>query len=216
MLITAADIGQAVDPTAIIVVERFKERPEEVDDRPPDEFLIRHIQRVPLGTPYTQVVEEIAHVSEVVQAASGRSVITVVDATGVGKPVVDMLRRRLRLPLKAITFTAAADEVHPDPHAYRVPKRDLVMALEVALEGRRIHAAPGLGLADDLNAELRAFEVNLSARGHDRYEAAKGKHDDLVMALALAIWWGSRKGQGSVFIEAWRSRSARFNRAAVR
>lgn len=28
--------------------------------------------------------------------------------------------------------------------------------------------------------------------GHDTYEAAAGGHDDLVMALCLAVWWVER------------------------
>lgn len=203
------DIGQAVDPTAIVVVESGRPDPTPQEDRPPVEFLVRHIERVPLGTSYIDVVEKIAHVSEVVAAAFGQSVMTVVDATGVGKPVVDMLRRRLALPLRAVTFTAAADEVHPDPHAWRVPKRDLVMALEVVLQDRRLHTASNLLLAEDLRAELQAFEVNVSKHGHDSYEAAHGRHDDLVMALCLAVWWASRRGQGSAFSEAWRRMAAR-------
>jgi len=203
------DLGQAIDPTAVLVVESGRPDPTPQDARPPIEHLVRHIERVPLGTSYIDVVEKISHVAETVAAAFGQSVMTVVDATGVGRPVVDMLRRRLALPLRAVTFTAAADEVHPDPHAYRVPKRDLVQSLEVVLQGRRLHTAPGLLLAEDLRAELQAFQVNLSAHGHDSYEAGRGKHDDLVMALCLAVWWGSRRGQGAAFSEAWARMAAR-------
>lgn len=209
MLITGVDIGQSIDPTAIIVVERYTPTAEDAGDQPRQEFSIRYVDRVPLGTPYTDVVEHIAQVSELAESSAGRSVTTVVDATGVGKPIVDMLRRRLRMPLRAVTFTAAIDEVNPEPHTWRVPKRDLVQALEVVLQERRLHHAPGVWHLEDLRAELQAFEVNISKRGRDSYEAAGGHHDDLVMALALAIWWGSRKGQGSAFLEAWRRRSAR-------
>ncbi|MHB8611196.1 MAG: hypothetical protein ACYDAL_02045 [Candidatus Dormibacteraceae bacterium] len=213
-LILGCDIGQAVDPTAIVVVESYKPEPTRPDDRPQVEFLIRWVERVPLGTSYVDVVERIAAVSEQAQLLD-RRVLIVVDVTGVGKPIFDMLRRRCRVPLRGITFTAASDEISPHPHQIRVPKRDLVTALEVVLEGRRLHTHPHIALAEDLRAELQAFEVNLSARGHDSYEAARGKHDDLVMALCLAVWWGSRRGQGSAFIEAWRSTAAKFNQEVV-
>jgi len=207
-LVLGCDIGQAVDPTAIVVAESYKPEPEHPDDRPLVEFLVRWVERVPLGTSYVDVVERIAAVSEQALLVD-RHVVVVVDQTGVGRPIYDMLRRRCTVPLRGITFTAAADEILPNPSQIRVPKRDLVTALEVALEDRRLHMHPNIALAEDLRAELQQFQVNLSARGHDTYEAGRGHHDDLVMALCLAVWWGSRKGQGSAFVQAWRNMAAR-------
>ena len=38
--------------------------------------------------------------------------------------------------------------------------------------------------------ELQAFRVTLTARGRDTYAARSGEHDDLVLAVALAVWGG--------------------------
>jgi hypothetical protein len=79
----------------------------------------------------------------------------------------------------------------------------------VALSTRRLHAVPGLALARNLanelrafgyelrafGYELRAFGYELSATGKPRYEG-RGTHDDLVLALALAVW-ASEHGGGS-------------------
>ena len=38
--------------------------------------------------------------------------------------------------------------------------------------------------------ELQAFKGRLTAKGRDTYAARSGEHDDLVMAVALAVWFG--------------------------
>jgi len=200
------DIGQAVDPTAIIVLETGRYAPKFVDDTPEKQHHVRWIEKVALGTSYLQVVERIALVAERCELL-GPAVI-VVDSTGVGRPVTDMLRKRTTTPLRAVTFTGADKVKQSDAYSYKVPKRDLVVALEVVLQSRRLHVVPDCPLQEDLRAELGAFEVNLNARGHDTYDGSSGKHDDLVSALSLATWWAERGGQGQAFIEAWRMMAA--------
>ena len=36
----------------------------------------------------------------------------------------------------------------------------------------------------------RTFRVTLTAKGRDTYAARSGEHDDLVIAVALAVWGG--------------------------
>ncbi len=48
MISIGADLGQAQDPTALAVAEVQ-----------PPEIHVRHLQRLPLGTPYPKVVERI-------------------------------------------------------------------------------------------------------------------------------------------------------------
>ena len=52
-------------------------------------------------------------------------------------------------------------------------------------------------LQADPEAKLAAFHSVISARtGQDSYEATSGAHDDLVMALGVAIWRAERPSQG--------------------
>ena len=37
--------------------------------------------------------------------------------------------------------------------------------------------------------ELRNFRGTVSEAGHDRYEASDREHDDLVLALSMAVWY---------------------------
>ena len=49
-------------------------------------------------------------------------------------------------------------------------------------------------MAPALLRELQAFSVSISGRGHARFEG-KSVHDDLVIAVALAVWWRSQVGR---------------------
>ncbi len=69
-----------------------------------------------------------------------------------------------------------------------VPKRELVRGLVTAFENGRLKIAKGLPLAGALIDELQAFRVTLTAKGRDTYAARSGEHDDLVLAVALAVW----------------------------
>jgi hypothetical protein len=105
------DLGQVRDHTAIAVVERTdicsRER-----DRATWEFLretrsyLRHLERVALGTSYPEVVRIVCGLVAAVEE-SGQCTL-VVDATGVGAPVVDLLREAgLRRPVVAVTITGS-------------------------------------------------------------------------------------------------------------
>jgi hypothetical protein len=44
-----------------------------------------------------------------------------------------------------------------------------------------------------LMRELQDFRVKISDQGHDSYGAwREGAHDDLVLAVAVAAWYGER------------------------
>ena len=156
------DLGQKRDYSALVVVERIER----------DRLTVRYIERMPLGTPYPAVVER---VREIVRCheLSGRCALAV-DATGVGAPVVDMLRTaRLGCDLMPVTITGGAKE-----SSGHVPKRDLLAGVEVLLEKGHLKIGRGLRESARLGRELLAMRT-----GKD-----SGEHDDLVFALSLACW----------------------------
>jgi hypothetical protein len=126
-----------------------------------------------------------------------KSARLVIDATGVGAPVVDMVRRADLggIYVTAVTITGG-NAVHRDGHrAASVPKRDLVSTLQVLLQSGRLKIAEGLPLARLLSVELLNFRATISLAGHDAYGAGAeaawreaGTNDDLVLAVALACW----------------------------
>ncbi len=207
--IIGVDLGQAHDYTAISVLERHtretgrtmptaKARPvwgRETQPRPQTEstYQVRHLERLKLGTPYPdQVARVLAVIEQVktVQAGSGTPAI-VVDQTGVGRPVVDMLTKAGVRGLAAVSIHGG-DATSRDGREYRVPKRELVSILQVLLQSDRLTVAGALPEAQTLTRELLAFKVTFSARGHDTYgnDWRENDHDDMVLSVALAAWAG--------------------------
>jgi hypothetical protein len=191
------DLGKAQDHTAIAVIERaalvWPERdPVTMAWREETQYWLRHGERLPLGTAYLQIVE---HVKQLVQREPlrGRAVL-VVDATGVGAPVVELLQGpsgvRGACPVVPVVITggmsASLAAAGTSGGCSRVPKRDLMEGLQVAFETRRLGVAQGLRCWPMLQQELREMRVQRSSKsGASQYG---GKRDDLVLALALA-WW---------------------------
>lgn len=188
------------------MVQTYRPEPTAPTEWPDGRHRIRWIERVTLGTHSPAVVDRIAVVSEA--AATWGHAVIVLDATGVGRPDVDMLKRRTSVPLRAVTFTSGSDEAHPSYNVHRVPKVDLVTSLEVVLQTRRIEVVPDCPLQHELAAELSAFDFALSAHGRASFEAASGSHDDLVLALCLAVWWGDKPSSLEAWNEAQRRRLA--------
>lgn len=178
------DLGQASDFTAVVIAEEQSGPGEPV-------LHIRHLHRFPLATSYPTIAAYVAGLLQ--REPLIGSTDLVVDKTGVGAPVTDMLRRYGCSPIP-VTITGG-DAVVQDGDGYRTPKRDLVAVLQVLLQEGRLKSAnlPG---AEVLRAELLNFRVSVNATtGHDSYGAGPagswrdGEHDDVVLATALACWY---------------------------
>ena len=193
------DLGQATDFTAIVAVEQTTSIGWTGDPTDDPTYNVRHIERLPLGTPYPRQVERVAALLNTPELVTAQ---LVVDHTGVGRAVVDLLRAA-NLP-KGLTAVSihGGDQVTHDRGDYRVPKRDLVAAVAVLLATERLKIAAGLPEAATLQAELLGFRVKIDpTTAHDSYAAwREGAHDDLVLALALAVWHAREVGSGQVLI----------------
>ncbi len=185
------DLGQSNDYTALAVIEKVGREGD------PDLHL-RHLERYPLRMPYPEMVERVAALVKNPKLTTtgldwaSRRVLEepdlLVDATGVGRPVVDLFRER-GLRYRAITITGG-NQVTSTGGGYGVPKRDLIGALEVPFHSGRLKVAAGLHLWETLRKELQSFRRKVSlTTGNDTYEHWRDSdHDDLVLATALACW----------------------------
>ena len=80
MYFLGLDLGQKRDPAALAVVEKTPEL----------KLMVRYVERAPLGTPYPRVV---SRVRDILRDGELRGQCSLaVDGTGVGAPVVEMLR----------------------------------------------------------------------------------------------------------------------------
>jgi hypothetical protein len=92
------DLGQANDPSAVAIIEHTYHA------RGPS-YRVRALHRYRLGTSYTAIVDDLT--TRMLTAPLARASMLAIDATGVGRPVVDLFKdnRGLR-DVYAITITA--------------------------------------------------------------------------------------------------------------
>lgn len=173
------DLGQARDYSAIAVAERRilltgARDPVTYLDGARTRIFVRYLERIPLRTSYPDVVER---VRAVVQRYTGRNLQVVMDATGVGAAVRDMLARaQLGAPVFGVTITGGHRASFSSyGGGYLVPRYDLLANLRVLLEKRTITIAATGAIAEALRAELLRW-------------GRRSAHDDLVFATALACW----------------------------
>jgi len=199
-LLIGLDLGQAKDFSALAIIERSSTVtttgiPNVVADCTNTKDKIDgldciHLHRWQLRTSYPAIV---ADVVEMINGLDPERIkckpVLAIDATGVGAPVVDLFKReKIKAQLVPIQIVAGAN-VSKENGMTRVPKRDLVSVVQVGLQNRTLKIASGLHLAETLSRELQNFTVKITDAANDVYGAwREGTHDDLVLAVALAVW----------------------------
>lgn len=176
------DLGQKLDFSALAVVERARD--------PSPIYHVRHLERLNLNTSYPAVAER-ARCLVARTALHGKTQL-VMDATGVGVPVFDLLHAQGVRPI-AITITGGRS-ISGTGHQLRVPKRALIATLVALFGTRRLRIAAGIPNSAELIEELLNLQVKIHRRTRQESYGAKGrrKHDDLVLALALAVWYAEK------------------------
>jgi hypothetical protein len=180
--IVGLDLGQAQQFSALAAVREAGQ-----DAQGHTTWAVPVLTRWPLGTPYPQIVSDVAAIA----ARLDRPVL-VVDGTAVGRGTVDLFRLA-DLPVDevlAVTVTAGHQAHRANAESWTTPKKDLVAAVQSVLQGRRLKIARGLREAATLMRELSMFKVKptVATEGLDGWR--EGTHDDLVLAVALAVWLG--------------------------
>jgi hypothetical protein len=179
-VVVGLDLGKESDPTALAVVSVGGH-----DWHDHARLNLVHLERYPLGTPYTSVADR---VSALVRNPHLFSPELVVDAGGVGGAVADILAAE-GVRFVPVTLTGG-QRARYEGGSWRVPKAELVAALDVALTTGRLKVAQGLPLWPALREELLAFRRKIDLKtAHVSFEhhTASG-HGDLVIATALAVW----------------------------
>jgi hypothetical protein len=177
------DLGQANDYTALMILEQ-------VDDKAGNIYHVRRLERI-RGAPYPDIAQKVKAIM-VTPALAGHTDL-VVDQTGVGAPVVDLLRQAGLEPVAVSIHGGAATSREGDN--WKVPKRDLVGTLQVLLQSGRFLVSNKLKLGPVLQAEMLNFKVKIDpVTAHDSYSAWRdNEHDDLVLSAALAAWWAEQQ-----------------------
>lgn len=202
MTVVGLDLGQKHDFSAIAVVERREAMSAYTRSVEFTGLAVRHVERVQLGTPYPMVVERVRRILGQLAMRGPQSLV--VDATGVGTPVVDMLRGAgLGCEIVPVTITNGERESQAG-QGWNVPKRDLMAGLQVLLESGELKIAGKMKHRASLVRELVDVQMTRAGMGMSIGADRAGQHDDLAIAVALAVWKGKQKrrvnGFGSVRI----------------
>jgi hypothetical protein len=191
-LAVGIDVGQAHDPTAICIVSRTittASRPElaSLNPHPYPRFDVLHLERLKLGIPYPAQVNHIEGL--LCRAPLNRlNPAVLVDYTGVGRPVFDMFAGRPSLRRAQGVVITGGRETSRAPAGWSVPKGELVSKLQALLHSGHLRIPRSLPDAPVLMRELQDFRVRFTDAGNATFNARDGAHDDLVLALALAVF----------------------------
>jgi hypothetical protein len=213
--VLGVDVGQLNDYTALVALETVPTPTgeQEVDydatsyttdahtgrrtgplrERLLAHYHARHVERLPLGLSYPQ---QVAHVAALLARPplAGQTDL-VLDATGVGRAIVDLVQAAGLRPV-AVTITGGADVHRERWNELHVPKKDLVGTMQVLLQQQRLKIAASLPTAAVLTEELLGFRQRITAHANITYGAGEdwrsAPHDDLVLATALACWYAER------------------------
>jgi terminase large subunit-like protein len=211
------DLGQQNDATALCVVEKIDGvvdynsatarhcgyTDSDLPQKPVVRYDCRYLQRLPLKLSYP---DQVARVKALmlreplcgVPADNIARAELVVDATGVGLPVFEMFKKAGGLDPIGATITSSEDKATYSNSLWHVSKALLVQNLDALLHQGLLRFAKGLAEAGQMEVELKDFRRFVSAAGRSTWEARSGQHDDLVLAVAIALWWASRGARGAV------------------
>ncbi len=191
------DLGRAADFSALCCLRWTWPQRAEPGKPPPrlPTLEVDALERWPLGTSYAAVAEWMAAFlkSPADAARYGPPPLLVVDETGVGSAVVEMLVEAVRAArvnwfLAAVTITAGSATTYVAPGRFRVAKKQLASTLVRLFQSRRLKIAE-TPETPALLREAQTFSVKITPAGNETFESwREGDHDDLVLALALACW----------------------------
>jgi len=198
----AIDLGQVNDFTAVAVVQRLRHFSTEPlipggrlkpglvslpaqlgEAKPRDQLRIRALKRLPLGLSYVEQAQQLA-VLLADPVLSGAE--TFVDATGCGLPVCDILTAA-GVRHTPIVITGGSEVVQRD-RGYAVSKLLLVSRLQASFHAGELRIPRELPEAKNFVHELQEFRATLSEAGCLRFGARATSHDDMILAVAIAVF----------------------------
>lgn len=146
------------------------------------------------GLPYDQIVDWVAKTLKRPEFNRERPPEFVLDATGVGVAVRDMMAAKGIRP-KAVTITVgeAYSRVGSQIH---IGKARLIGTFLGAFDAGKVRVNPNMPIWPALEREMLSFRAEMSAQGRAKFEAEQGEHDDMLFALAMAVWYGEEVLRG--------------------
>lgn len=192
------DVGQVQDYTAIAVVEALPVKGEDLRLR------CHYLQTMPLGLQFRDIARRLSEIEAKLKARGEAAVTILVDATGPGQPVPELIRGLVKCDVISCRFTSGAEPAYEGSY-WKLPKPAVVTRLKIFLQEKRLEL-PGktkdqtqARVINEMLLELQNFQYNQPEEGAraETFEAKVGSHDDMVTALGLAVWGAKRADPGA-------------------
>ncbi len=189
------DVGKVTDFSALCVLARWYRK---VGDEVQRQYTVTQLGQFPIGLEYVYVEEGVKQVWDKLKLLPSRT-ICMVDQTGVGSPVCDHLRHK-GMRITGVNITGGSEVTRPNDNTYNVPKAILVTLLVSAVQTGILHLLPDLKIKDEFTKQMQNFGYQINREtGHTSYESQSSViHDDLVIAVALALFAGEKIHKGGV------------------
>lgn len=186
------DVGRVRDYSAISILVRHVLPIDLQTNVLLTRYYCVYLHRYPLNTPYEELEVDAARWYQWADVMGMRKFF-VMDMTGVGAPVLEGIRKR-RVPIYGITITGGTQEGKPSEMQYNVPKSALTTQLVRTAQTGRFKGYASLKNWKELSEELGSFGYKQNPETSTlSYESLDEKvHDDLVISVALPIWFGER------------------------
>lgn len=124
----------------------------------------------------------------------------------VGRQVFDLFGQRAALRHAQGVVITGVCETSATRTGWSVPKGELISKLQALLHAGDLRIAAGLPDAAVLARELQDFRVRFTDNGNATFSTREGAYDDLVLALALAVFGLSRSEPAESLQVAWGAR----------
>jgi hypothetical protein len=146
------------------------------------------------GLPYDRIVDWVAKTLKNPAFNQREPPEFILDSTGVGVAVRDMLAAK-GVRLKAVTITAGESFTRQGP-IYHVGKARLIGTFLGAFDAGKVRVNPNMPIWSQVEREMLSFRAEMNTQGRLKMEAEQGENDDMLFALAMAVWYGEEVKRG--------------------
>ena len=186
--IVSLSLGTVAEPSAVAVIDprtEFERRDVRGGGRDWENYFdVIHLERFPAGRPIPTVVDRVAEIMSGERLTKNCHLL--LDITSTGAAPIRVFESRGLHPARSIDLANTGTD-KSSGGVQQVPLRDIIGAAQVVLQTARLKVASALDLASTLVGDLQSFDPKPVARGLD---LRGGRNSDLVLALAVGLWWG--------------------------
>jgi hypothetical protein len=153
---------------------------------PGERYRVVRVESQPLDTPYDIILDRIKFVAthEKLRATNQKPCDLVIDQSGVGMPICDWLEKAKLRPIR-VTITGGNDLNPAGLNRWNVSSHYLMTQYDAGINHPEFPLRFSKHLAERAGFHRRAPHFR-AQRGRE------GRHDDRILATALANWWARR------------------------